>query len=240
MRDKRVWRRTVEASIGVVAILIAAVAAPIESPSSGAAAWVRSLSPGERITYLTPAAIRQLPPEYRRALYATLDAPEARVSFWKEVFTGYRQGHALTAQGEAALAKAEALLTANTFSQPHWRGAPPAVADAYRSITMQFGEGDARELFVMAGPSVGIGSVLPVIERVRHEIRLHRPSKYAVMLGKIVPILEAMGCNCNVDAGDCYYYQTCKRNGNGCNGSSWGCGTLWLEQCDGLCGYWID
>lgn len=236
MNTRRALLRSVAIAAAVVGSLVALALFPLESTVSGARIWVRTLSPGERATYLTPEAIGSIPKEYRRELARTLQTPEQRANFWRGVFTTFRRTHVLTPQQEAALTDAERWLGPSSFTIRGKAERPFGLLTAKRRVAEVLGDRAAKSLFNDAGESTQ-SSRLPLMERLRYTWRRARPDRLVVWVGLVVPALQAWTCNCVTDE-DCSYSQKCHSNVLCEPDTSWPmCGDGWMEPCIKFCDY---
>jgi hypothetical protein len=232
--------RILAATVTIVGVMVSLAAIPTSSPRDRASVWAKSLSAADRHAY-AGEHLAGLPVEYRKAVFAALKTTDERIAFWQNVFSTYRQTHALTDAQQATLSRAEAIIPvifrASAAQRPAQEAALEKLSAEVRSV---LGSAAQQELFHMAGPDFRRES-LPVAERVGIDFgRWSHTNVVARAANRVVPSLNASDCGCNASQNDCYYSQTCGGGLNGCSQTG-GCACTFLFfdcwTCDGQCYY---
>lgn len=220
--------------VALVAVILtgfsATVAAvPVDQPNVGTFNWVRSLSESGRTFYLRDSVLRSLPLDYRRALINSIPNGSGRSAFWRAAFAAYREGHTLSEQQLAALARAieQATPEALDGSSRSREGSPKIVA----GLAEAFGPSATDDILYKSG-TVADGSGLPSRERLLSEWR--RLKARLVTVSGVRK--NRVTCDCAF-AGTCETNQFCDRNAT-CDKvppPDNGCDPLNLLWCDGMC-----
>lgn len=233
--------------VTLAALLMAAAVLPTETLARGADIWASKLPSSDLSHYLQPQVVAQLPVEYRKALFATLQAPEARAEFWRAVFVEFRRTHNLDQEARQLLDLAERELTPDFFGSRRQLADDDPILSLRAQIIARLGRQAADELFNSAGPATSSLVALPAPEAGRVLWRTRIRGFAVAALSSLAPAVAAAptaDCNCNRSysneegcLGDCNYHQRCGEGLGDCDSSGWGCGPFWMYGCDGICHY---
>ena len=221
MKIRRSLVRWVAATTTVVGLIVAAAAIPVSTPKAGAVAWAMGLTSAERGHFSDAARFEAMPTDYRLALFGAME-PEEQAATWRGLFARYRQTHRLTAEQDAVLARAAALVSPTLFTPGRTRAQFEAVTASKLAIKARVGDEAFLYLYKFRSAVYGPSS-LPLLEQVRMTIRTHAPLAFAAV----------WDCNC-YDHSDCSYYQIC--GSQECHlAPGWGCGPY--DYCVSICCY---
>lgn len=178
--------------------------------SDPAGAWVRANAHKLPTTYDDFVGY---PLDYRRAIYRQI-TPQLRSAFWREQFDRYRASNPdLTGDQSAVLAAARSAATPAGLSAP--RRAPSAWdVDFGRRARDAFGYDEAAALFTVLGS--------PAEPRTAHREAPHGAAS------------ALRDCNCSQADPWCGTVIKCQFDFD-CSTTQFGCGTLGLYACTGLC-----
>jgi hypothetical protein len=212
MKIRRSLIRWVAATTTVVGLIVAAAAVPVSTPKAGAAAWAKGLTSADRGYFSDAARFEAMPTEYRLAMFGAME-PEQKAATWRALFARYRQTHRLSAEQDAVLAQAAAVVSPLLFTPERTRAQNDAVEASRLATKAKVGEEAWLYLYKFSS-AVSAPSSLPLFERARMAIRTYAPRAFAV---------EGGACNC-YDTSDCSYYQVCGTWDCEPGPAWWGCG----------------
>ena len=222
MKIRRSLIRGVAATTTVAGLIVAAAAVPVSTPKAGAAAWANGLTSAERGYFSDAARFEAMPTDYRLALFGAME-PEEQAATWRGLFARYRQTHRLSAEQDAVLAQAAAVVSPLLFTPERTRAQDDAVEASRLAIKAKVGDEAWLYLYKFSSAVSGPSS-LPLFERARMAIRTYAPRVFA----------NEWSCNC-YDTSDCSYYQICGSSNCKLYQAWWGCGPD--HWCNKICCY---
>jgi len=175
---------------------------------------------------VTYRALSTLDVASRKALYRKLPAP-LQGQLWMTHFKEFLQSHPeLTLTQRSVLYEAIGLITARQESDML---DGPISELRQRSLTA-FSTADIS-IFGTLGPNVPVAATADT-DAVLARLRSAYPSGVSLMIPE---------CNCSASSNFCDTvtnpFPECENTG--CSRSDVGCGWLWLQACNGICGGWI-
>lgn len=164
-------------------------------------------------------------PDARRSIFAVLP-PETKAAMWQDKLdeaVRYYQADETTVEIVQTLQKLQSILSVELFTDDN----EDSLAEVQQLIE------EAQE--VLAPDE--LFCILRTLEDV--EECLIGPASEGVPQRESAAAAAPGDCDCNSDSGDCCCHPTlciCEVCLSSiCNWSSWGCGFLWLFECDGVC-----